>query len=233
MPYRTLFRLLAAALALIAAPTLASADDAAGLRNWNATITVTPDGWHVLGNPAAPVKVVEYLSYSCPHCAAFEKEGVSALRMDYVSTGKVSLEIHPLLMFVTDPAVTIIAQCATPLRFLGLHDALLARQEEWFGRAEHLTRGQKARWTHGDTGARLRAMADDMGLYAIAAGHGIDRVAADRCLSDRPAGQKLAQDSMSVMGPEFEGTPSFAINGVMLRGTHDWKGLEALLKARM
>jgi protein-disulfide isomerase len=39
---------------------------------WLSTVTVTAKGAHVLGNPAAPKKVVEYLSYTCGHCADFE-----------------------------------------------------------------------------------------------------------------------------------------------------------------
>ena len=42
--------------------------------NWAATVTITADGSHLLGNPRAATRVTEFVSYTCPHCAHFTKE---------------------------------------------------------------------------------------------------------------------------------------------------------------
>ena len=65
----------AAALAGIA--LLASAQTN---RNWN-TVIVEVDGAHRIGNPEAKVQLVEFISYTCPHCAEFAREGESALQL--------------------------------------------------------------------------------------------------------------------------------------------------------
>lgn len=229
---RALTALVLALAAMIALPAGAGAQPLR--KNWNVTIVATPEGGHLLGNPDAPMRLVEYLSYSCPHCAVFDREGMPVLRADYVATGKLAIEMRPIFLFPTDPAVSLIANCAAPLHFLGLHGALYLKQQEWYGRTAHLSRAQTDRWTNGDAASRLRAMASDMGLYEIAAAHGVDRAMADHCLSSRAAAEKLAQETATLRAdPAFEGTPSFVLNGVLLAGTHDWKSLEFQLKARM
>ncbi len=47
--------------------------------NWAAQATLTPAGTHLMGNPAAPVKLVEYVSYTCNHCAAYSSISHGAL----------------------------------------------------------------------------------------------------------------------------------------------------------
>ncbi|MCZ8173159.1 MAG: thioredoxin domain-containing protein, partial [Brevundimonas sp.] len=44
-------------------------------KDWSATVTISRDGYHVRGNPQAPIRLIEYVSYSCPHCGIFEMEG--------------------------------------------------------------------------------------------------------------------------------------------------------------
>ena len=63
---------------------------AAAAPNWLATAATTPRGSYVVGNPAAKVKLVEYLSYTCSHCAAFSGEGSPVLKRDYVARGRAS-----------------------------------------------------------------------------------------------------------------------------------------------
>jgi hypothetical protein len=49
----------------------------------------------LLGNPRnAPVKLVEYISYTCPHCAHFEAESDAQLRIGFIATGKGSIEVR-------------------------------------------------------------------------------------------------------------------------------------------
>ena len=82
-------------LALTAAALLTLAAGPAPRANWNATIAVTPAGGYRLGNPAAPVKVIEHASYTCPHCAEFEIQGTDRIRLVYVASGKVSFALKP------------------------------------------------------------------------------------------------------------------------------------------
>ena len=73
-------------LSLLALPAALVAAPAA---NWASRVTMTPIGGHYMGNPAAPTKLVEYVSYTCSHCAHFVSEASAPLRTDYVKGGKV------------------------------------------------------------------------------------------------------------------------------------------------
>ena len=59
---------------------------------WDQTVTMTADGFPVMGNPAAPIKLVEFISYTCSHCAEFSKESKVPLAGGLVRQGKVSVE---------------------------------------------------------------------------------------------------------------------------------------------
>ena len=58
--------------------------------NWSDVVNATSAGGFMMGNPNAKVKLIEIGSLSCPHCKAFDDEGVPALVDKYVKPGKVS-----------------------------------------------------------------------------------------------------------------------------------------------
>src|SRR5258708_227526 len=64
---------------------------------WADVVNATSAGF-MMGNPNANVKLVEIGSLSCPHCKAFEGEGVPALIDKYVKPGKVSWEVRPYII---------------------------------------------------------------------------------------------------------------------------------------
>jgi len=201
-------------------------------RNWNATVAVTPAGSHVLGNPAAAVKLVEYISYTCPHCAHFDQEADGAIRIAYVAPGKVSVEVRHLVRDPVDLTVAMLTNCGDPSRFFLRHAAFLRSQDQWIGAANTASEAQRSRWTTGDEASRNRAVASDFGFYAIMERFGYQRVAVDRCLADSALRNRLAAQTAEGARLGVNGTPSFMLNGVMLAGTHDWNSLRAQLEAR-
>ena len=70
-----------------AAPADAAATTAPAAAAAAAPVQVLPDV--VLGEASAPVTVVEYASFTCPHCAAFHDENFPKLKAEYIDTGKV------------------------------------------------------------------------------------------------------------------------------------------------
>ena len=79
----------------------------------------------------------------------------------------------------------------------------------------------------------MRAIAGDLGLYQVAQGLGIDRPAADRCLTNEALSKRLTDLTVAADKQGVDSTPTFAINGTVLIGTHDWSTLEPQLKVRM
>ena len=195
--------------------------------------SLSPTGGHVLGNPQARIAVVEYMSYTCPHCAAFEAESAAPLRSGFIAKGTVSFEVRHFLRDPVDLAAALIANCAPPERFFTLHQALLHAQPGWFPIMSNASAEQHKRWEEGDTGARMRAIASDMHLYELAARAGVNRASADHCLADEALMHHITAQTIEADKIGVTGTPSFTVNGLLLAGTHSWDLLAPQLQARM
>ena len=82
--------------------------------DWTKMVTNTPQGGVLMGNPNADVKIVEYGSLTCPHCAVFAEKGAPQLIYNYVKTGRVSYEFLNFLRDGLDMALPLVAHCAGP-----------------------------------------------------------------------------------------------------------------------
>lgn len=225
--------LAATGIALGAAAIAASAQNAPLSKpkraNWSAMVTET-DGGHLLGNPDAPKKLVEFMSYTCSHCADFARGGEGAIKLAYVPTGKLSLEIRHLVRDPVDLAATLLTQCGEPSKFPANHAAIILKQEEWFAKARAATQAQRARWQFGTHSARFQAIASDLGFYDIMETRGYERTELDRCLSDEAKASAIAEQSRAdTVRYALQGTPSFVLNGALLENTHQWETLRPFL----
>jgi protein-disulfide isomerase len=218
--------------ALVAALLPAALAIGAAAGNWLATVSAQPGG-HTIGNPAAPVTLTEYVSYTCPHCAAFTRAAETPLAAGYITPGRLKVEVRHLLRDPVDLTVALLVNCGPAAKVPQNHAAYMQSQPQWLGRANAVSTAQRARWTSGPNAARRRAIASDAGLYDIAQRRGYSRAAADRCLADEAVATRLAaQSDAGWKVPGVTGTPAFAINGTVLAGTHDWALLEPQLRAR-
>lgn len=220
-------------LAMLTAAALLLASAAPKTVGWNYTVTLTPAGGHVLGNPAAKVKLVQYVSYTCPHCAAFELQSDGPLRLGYIATGKVSSELRHFLRDPVDLTVALLTNCGAKEKFFLNHSAFMRSQNAWIGRIASASETQRARWTSGTLSARTRAVASDFKFYEIMASRGYDRPSSDRCLADAVMAQRLAKQTEKGGKLGITRTPSFTIDGTLLLGTHEWALLRPQLDARM
>lgn len=231
MKNRVALSLLAAAAAL-AMPLAPGPATAQAQRDWSRTIVATPEGGFRMGNPAAPVKLVEFVSLTCPHCREFAASGAPQLVQTYVRSGRLSFEIRP---FPLDAVASMAAQlnrCAAPAQAFALNDAILAGQEAWFGRLTALTDQQIAE-IEGLPEAQLRVrIAAITGLDVIAARHGIPTARVRSCLADEAGATRVAAIKAAGERLGINGTPSFIINGRVAQHVHDWAALEPLLRAR-
>src|SRR3954469_1746838 len=141
---KALALLAAAALAFPAAAApvhhrAAPARHAASARDWSRVVVATPEGGFRMGNPAARVKLLEYGSLTCPHCAAFAREGEAALVQNYVRTGRVSYEYRNYILNGIDIVASLLARCSGPSGFFPMAQNLYATQQQWIGRITGLT----------------------------------------------------------------------------------------------
>ena len=217
-------------IAFAAATMLLAATTASHHASWQLTVTPTPTGGHLFGNPAAKLKLTEYISYTCPHCAHFYQEADAPLTIKYLSPGTTSVEVQPFLRNNVDVTVSLLSNCGPPSKFARLHRAFLAGQEGWMKYLSHATAGQQARWSSGTFASRQRAIASDAHLYDIMERNGFTRPDADRCLANEALARQMAKATEAAVKNGVNGTPSFAINGTLLENTYDWKTLEPQLR---
>ncbi len=201
--------------------------------NWTATVAVQPDGTHVLGNPAAKVKVDEFVSYTCPHCANFQREAEAPIRLAYIMPGKVSVRVVHVVRDPVDLTVAMLTNCGDAKGFFARHNDFLSSQRQWMAKANATSEAQRARWSGGDIPARLRAIANDLDFYTMMARRGTGRVAADRCLADTELARRVTAQRSEAERIGVSGTPGFAIGGVLVEDAHDWAGLKAAIDAKL
>lgn len=215
----------AAALLVTGLVTGAAPAPAPRAQNWNNAIVVTPQDGHLVGNPNAAVKLVQYISYTCSHCAHFEMESDASLRLSFIASGKGSVEYRPFIRSSIDVAAALLVRCGPIAKFRGNHYAMLRDQAKWF-HAPSPTEVQ--RWSSPDFPAAMRAIANDLKLYDLMVTRGYTRPELDRCLANKPAAEKMAAQTRYATQNGVQGTPSFFING-RLQDTHGWDGLRPTL----
>jgi protein-disulfide isomerase len=225
----SLFAAVVAATAVFApAAVSGQANKAAAVPvDWSKRVTVTPQGGFLMGNPAARVKLIEYASFTCPHCADFagQAKGPLAAR---VKTGKLSFEYRSFVLNGIDLTATLVARCAGPAGFFPLSDRLFATQPQWVNRISGLPQAQKDQLKALPEGERLNRLAQIGGITQMAAQAGVTPQRAKACLADQAALERLGTmyEAASALG--VEGTPTFFINGTLVHA-HSWAELEPMI----
>jgi protein-disulfide isomerase len=147
---------------------------------------------HTLGNPKAPVRIDEYYSLDCPHCADFEINTLPKLKADYIDKGKVYLVLHDFPLHPLALAATQIARCLPPDHFLPMVDALFKVQQGWILQ------------TMGASTDALKQQAKFAGL---------SDAQATACLNDSTLGDAILDERIQAeKNVGIEATPTFIFN---------------------
>jgi protein-disulfide isomerase len=160
---------------------------------------------------------VEYLSFTCPHCAAFHGEVYPKLKADYIDTGKVRLDYHEVYFDQLGLLGGMLARCGGELRYMGITDILLDKQRDWAGAAD------------------MNAAVAQLKKIGLAAG--MDDATVDACLRDQALAEALVANYQKNIetdypGDTFSGTPSFIINGTQ-HSNMDYAELKAIIDAEL
>lgn len=216
--------LLFAILALAAVPL-----QAAPPRDWSRTVTQTPAGSFLIGNPAAGIRLIEYVSYTCPHCARFVAEGMQPLKTGWIAEGALSVEIRNLVRDRFDLAAALLARCGGAARFPGDHEAIFANQQAWIEKAIAYEKAPSALPANASHARMLTDIADKTGLTTLMQKRGLAPAQSRACLADEKAAEKImAMTRSAVEQDKIRGTPSFILNGALTEA-HSWDTLRPLL----
>lgn len=198
---------------------------------WIATIERTERG-HRMGKPEAEAELVEFISYTCSHCADFARQGGPTLDLAAVGPGYLNVEVRPVIRNGLDLVVTMLAQCGDPSGFKDRHRMFLYSQNDWLTKAINAPKSQQAVWSRGDANARLNA-ARALDLDDMLAQRGLTTPEINTCLADDAAASAiLANGRADATEFGITGTPSFALDGKLLTNVHDWPGLSGVLQSR-
>lgn len=225
--------LILAALPLIPAAAAAkSAAKAPATHDWSRTVAVTPEGGFRMGNPAAPVKLIEYGSLACPHCRHFEETGYAPLVHDYVRTGKISYEFRNLLINGPDISVSLLTRCSGPAKFFAMSQYVYANQPEWQKKFEGMSDADKAALEKMTQAQQIARFAEIGGFAEIASRFGVTPPKARECLADPKALQLLLDMTKGAMNVGINHTPTFLIDG-KVSDAATWEQLQPELKAAL
>ena len=155
-----------------------------------------PLGEKALGDPDAPVTMIEYASMTCGHCATFHNEHWPEIRDNYVETGQVYFILRE---FPLDPLATaafMLARCLEGEQYFSLVDALFARQDSW-----------------------TRADNPEQALFQMARQAGFNEESFNACLTNQEIldGVNWVRERGAERF-EVNSTPTFFINGEIYRG---------------
>lgn len=198
---------------------------------WTEQIVATPQGGFLMGNPNAPVKLLEYASLTCPHCRDFTANAADPLKTKYVKTGQVSWEFRNFVLNPLDVAATLLARCQGPGPFFKLTEQAYAEQEKWIGQFGGTTKPEMDRIGALPQDQQFLALAKAAGLDQFFRARGLPEAKGEACLTDKAGLDAiLALRDRGTKEDKVTGTPSFLINGKPQEGVFDWVSLEAKLR---
>lgn len=198
---------------------------------WADKVEQTAEGGFRMGNPDAPIKLIEYGSRTCGHCAAFANTGMEGLR-GYVATGKVSFEFRDFLLNPIDLGAALLGQCAGPGPFFALMDQMYAQQQEILKNAPGADDPFAKQVEAMPAQQRTAAIAERFGYLAFVQERGVPEAQARACLADPAKTQALVKSNEDAAKQySIPGTPTFILNGKVLENTGTWPQVEAALKA--
>jgi protein-disulfide isomerase len=147
-----------------------------------------------LGNPDADVTVIEYASYTCPHCRTFHETSFKQLKENYIDTGKIHFIYREVYFDRFGLWAAMLARCAGPERYFGVADLIYETQQEWVA------------------GGDPAAVAENLRKLGRTAGMSDEEVNA--CLQDGDMARAMVavyQENAEADG--IDSTPSFVIDG--------------------
>lgn len=196
--------------------------------NWADVVEATPEGGIRMGNPNAPVKLVEYASLTCPHCKDFTAAAATPLRDTFVRSGQVSWEFRNFVMNAPDMAMSVLARCQPLTAFFPTVEQLYAQQSEILG---GIDQEEQNRLQALPPDQLMAPLARAMDLDSFFARRGLPEARFNQCLANTQSVQQLTEGTnRAVTQDQVQGTPSFFINGER-QDASDWASLEPRLRA--
>jgi len=169
-------------------------------------LQITKDD-RILGNPDAPITIVEYASLTCPHCAHFANDVLPEIKKEWIDTGKAKLVLRDFPLDEPALRAAMIARCAPPDRYYAFADTFFAAQEKWVRSTDYR-----------EALARLAKLG------------GMGKEEFDSCLKNTELENKIVEGRLKATQElDVNSTPTFFVNGSKLAGAPTVEEFEKLL----
>ena len=173
-------------------------------------VSASIDDDAILGDPNAPVTIIEFSDYQCPFCAKFWSETLPSIKSEYIDTGKVKLvfrdfpltSIHPLALPAAEAAECVRDAAGSDGAYYEYHDKIFANQQF--------------------------LSVDNLKLWAGEMGYNIDS-----CLDSRKFRAEVQKDTADGQSAGGQGTPYFVINGNPLSGAYPFSSFQQIIEAEL
>jgi protein-disulfide isomerase len=169
-------------------------------------LQITKDD-RILGNPEAPITIVEYASLTCPHCAHFANEILPEIKKEWIDTGKAKLVLRDFPLDEPALRAAMIARCAPPERYYAFADTFFSAQEKWVRSGDYR-----------EALARLAKLG------------GMGQAEFDNCIKNTELENKIVEGRLrATQDLEVNSTPTFFVNGSKLAGAPTKEEFDKLL----
>ncbi len=198
-------------------------------QEWANVTQVTESDGYLIGNPDAPLKLIEYGSLTCGACANFAQTGTEELVAEYVNSGVVSFELRNQIHNAFDMTLARLVRCSAPESFHPLAQQVWTNFDTVMDGAQA---GSQALQAAGDLppDQLYVAIAEAAGFLDFFAARGISRDQAAACLADADSvmaiGERSDEQSEEL---NITSTPTFILNGRQL-DEKSWRELEPVLQ---
>ena len=151
-----------------------------------------------MGKADAPVTLIEYASYTCPHCQRFHEEVFGKIKANYIDTDKVRFIYREVYFDKYGLWAAMIARCGGEMKYFGISDMLYDTQKDWLAPGD-------------DAG-----IAENLRKVGLKAGLSADEI--DQCMNDEGKARAMVETyQKNATADKIEGTPSFIIDGQLYK----------------
>ena len=177
-----------------------------------ATVAASADDDAVLGDPNAPVTLIEFSDFQCPFCRKFYKETLPQIKKEYILTGKAKLVYRDFPLVQIHPGATPAAEgaeCAQDQgKFWEMHDAIFDEQEKLGSGTVQFTADDVKKW---------------------AANIGLDTSKFNQCLDSGKYKQEVEKDLADGSAAGVNGTPATFVNGRLVSGAQPFSAFKVII----
>lgn len=164
-----------------------------------------------IGDVNAPVTMIEYASFTCPHCANFHKDILPQIKKDFVDTGKVKFVFRDFPFERVGATAAMLSRCVDEKRYYGFSSLLMKQQDQW---------------AHSDNPMG--------GLFKLAKLAGLSQAKIDACLTNEKMLDRIIMVRKEAMDKHgFNSTPSFLVNGEKMVGSSAYETFKSVIESKL